>query len=243
MFACLQEIFSSVQGEGPYVGYRQIFLRFAGCNLTCAYCDTLIEPAPACRCELTPGKKDFRFVSNPLTPPQVARMVETLNPAIHHSLSLTGGEPLLHNEFLLELIPLLRGCRLRIYLETNGTLPQELKRLIHLVDIIAMDIKLPGTSRLPPLWDEHRKFLAAARQKEVFVKIVVDEKTSFQELDEALRLLKEAGEVPLIIQPVTLAGGKLGIGPERMLLLQERALKILPQVRIIPQIHSVLNLL
>ena len=44
MQANLIEIFSSVQGEGRYVGCRQLFVRFEGCNLQCRYCDT--ENAP-----------------------------------------------------------------------------------------------------------------------------------------------------------------------------------------------------
>lgn len=40
--APIAEIFCSVQGEGLYAGQRQVFLRFAGCNLSCRYCD---EPA------------------------------------------------------------------------------------------------------------------------------------------------------------------------------------------------------
>ena len=38
--ARIKEIFPSVQGEGPFVGYKQLFIRFCGCNLACSYCDT-----------------------------------------------------------------------------------------------------------------------------------------------------------------------------------------------------------
>ena len=241
--ACfVQEIFSSVQGEGPCVGCRQIFVRFAGCNLKCAYCDTPGDPSPpSCRYELTPGKKDFTLLANPLTPVQTAAAVARLNPEIHHSLSLTGGEPLLHAEFLQELIPLLPEFRCGIYLETNGSLPRELSRVIRLVDLVAMDIKLPGTAGLPPLWEKHREFLAAARQKQVFVKIVVDEKTVLEEFDRAVGLVGEAGGIPLTIQPVTRPDGKPGIAPERLLFLQERALGSLSDVRVIPQVHKLLG--
>jgi len=40
LYADIAEIFSSIQGEGLYVGRRQIFIRFCGCNLNCRYCDT-----------------------------------------------------------------------------------------------------------------------------------------------------------------------------------------------------------
>ncbi|MDX9694125.1 MAG: 7-carboxy-7-deazaguanine synthase QueE, partial [Methanothermobacter sp.] len=40
MRAPIMEVFSSIQGEGLLVGCRQIFIRFAGCNLNCKYCDT-----------------------------------------------------------------------------------------------------------------------------------------------------------------------------------------------------------
>ena len=36
----IKEIFSSIQGEGPFIGYKQLFVRFCGCNLSCEYCDT-----------------------------------------------------------------------------------------------------------------------------------------------------------------------------------------------------------
>jgi 7-carboxy-7-deazaguanine synthase len=240
----LLEIFSSVQGEGLYVGCRQIFLRFAGCNLKCAYCDTAFEPSPVCRCERNPGRRDFINLPNPLTAFQVAAAFAGLNPQIHHSVSLTGGEPLLHNEFLRALIPLLPKLRSGVYLETNGSLPRELSSLIHLVDIIAMDIKLPGVAGLSsPLWETHKEFLAVASRKKVFIKVVVDENTRMEELEKAFDVIKEVGDFPLVIQPLTRDDGCPGIEPEQLIFFQESALRQLNDVRVIPQAHKMLKCL
>ena len=42
--AKIKEIFASIQGEGPYVGVKQLFIRFCACNLNCDYCDTPFLP-------------------------------------------------------------------------------------------------------------------------------------------------------------------------------------------------------
>ena len=57
----LIEIFSSIQGEGKYVGCRQIFVRFEGCNLACRYCDTENAPGahPTCQIETHAGSRSF----------------------------------------------------------------------------------------------------------------------------------------------------------------------------------------
>ncbi len=236
--APLIEIFSSIQGEGILVGCRQIFLRFAGCNLACSYCDTLRDTPGQCRWEIRPGSREFTFLPNPLTPQEVALKVRELNPAIHHSISLTGGEPLLHTSFLLELIPLLKETRQGIYLETNGTLPDRLQTILPLVDIIAMDIKLPGTAKIGPCWQEHREFLNLARRKYVFVKLVVDENSKLEEIEEALDLICGVGDIPLVIQPVTTPEGKIQLNQEKVLTWQSRALERLTDVRVIPQTHK-----
>lgn len=228
-----------MQGEGLALGQRHIFLRFPACNLNCAYCDTPRDPCPTFCCwERTPGKRDFAFLPNPLTPEQIVAAVNKWDLTLHHAFSLTGGEPLLYADFLTRLIPLLTGTRKGIYLETNGTLPEQLKQIISMVNIIAMDFKLPSSSRLPPLWEKHRQFLRVARQKDVFVKIVVTENTTDAEIKQALKVIKAVKEVAVIIQPVTLPVNRPGVSPARLLAIQELALRELSEVRIIPQVHK-----
>lgn len=231
------EIFSSIQGEGKYVGYRQVFVRFAGCNLSCQYCDTALSriPATVARIELTPGLRDFTTVSNPLAAAQLLDYICTLYNNKHHSISFTGGEPLCHTDMLGVLLPQINGTK---YLETNGTLPDELNKIIQYVDIISMDIKLPSVTGSSH-WDKHRSFLEIARQRETFVKIVVSGETSSSELAKAIELVFDVDRtITVILQPVTPINGCTVISPEKVLQFQDYALSKLDDVRVIPQTHK-----
>ena len=87
MKTVINEIFTSIQGEGPVVGYRQLFIRFCNCNLNCAYCDTEFQSGQ----EFTPQELfdtiDFEYDLQNI-----------------HSISLTGGEPLLNVKFMKEFL-------------------------------------------------------------------------------------------------------------------------------------------
>ena len=235
------EIFSSAQGEGPYVGTRQVFVRFEGCNLGCRYCDTEHKPGthPCCRLETSAGSGRFRTVTNPLSAAEVARAVnDYLEVLPHQAVSFTGGEPLLHTGFLLELA---QQLPVPVFLETNGTLPRELATILSAVQIISMDMKLPSVTG-KVLWDEHRAFLDIAREKDVYVKIVVTSDTPPEELLTAARLIRDtAPETPLILQPVTPANGCLPPRPQEMLRRQQECLSLLFDVRIIPQTHVMIG--
>ncbi len=240
----VSEIFSSVQGEGPLLGCRQVFIRLYGCNLGCSYCDTFSKSTPAyCRIETSPGRKQYRHVPNPLKPGCIAAIVAGFDLARHHSVSLTGGEPLLYPSLIRELVPLIKGTRQGIYLETNGTMPDALAKVIDLIDIVAMDIKLPSVTGQPPFWEMHRRFLETASSKTTFVKVVVGENTLLAEIDKAVDIIISVKkDATLVIQPVNEVGEAMNTTPGHLLDLQEYALKRLADVRIIPQTHKIVGL-
>ncbi len=240
--ADLIELFSSIQGEGLLVGLRQVFVRFHGCNLSCAYCDTESTISPLyCQIEGTPGRRDFIQAANPVSLERVLGLLAGWQrgwPEIHHSISITGGEPLLHHEILLEWLPVLRKI-LPICLETNGVLPAALSRIISHVDYVSMDIKLPSSCGSETMWTQHRDFLGIASRKNVFVKTVIDNTTEDWEIIRTSETIAEVARgIPLIIQPVTQTDGTVGITALRMLELQELASGFLAEVRVIPQTHK-----
>lgn len=240
----LIEIFSSFQGEGVLVGCRQIFVRMAGCNLDCAYCDTPFQTTEFCRVEDAPSSGIFRPLHNPVSLDTLFNLLTDWDrrlPGLHHSIALTGGEPLLQADLLDEWLPSLRGL-LPIYLETNGTLPAALELLLPQLDWISMDIKLPSVSGLPTPWQDHCNFLALAREKECQVKVVIGEESTEREVSAAARMVHDvAPQVPLILQPVT-KEGRIGLSSNLLVSLHTVAARIHPTTRIIPQTHRFLGL-
>lgn len=228
-------------------GRRQIFVRLSGCNLVCRYCDTDHAESTICRIESKPGSGHFIERPQPFSCEKLAAVIadwQAQLPGAHHSISFTGGEPLLQADSLAQCFPVIHRL-IPVHLETNGTLITALTRVIAHVDFISMDMKLPSTSGCAEtLWESHRLFLEQSRGSNVSVKIVAGESTDFKEINKVCDIIDAVDlTTPLFLQPLTLPNGSPGISASRILRLQELASSRLPDVRVIPQMHKLLGIL
>jgi 7-carboxy-7-deazaguanine synthase len=116
------EVFVSIQGESSYAGEPCVFVRLAGCNLDCTYCDT-------------------RYARKPAVSRSLDELVEEVCGQAPSLVEITGGEPLLHAE-TPAICQKLVECGKRVLVETNGAcaidvLPDQVVRIV--------DIKCPGS--------------------------------------------------------------------------------------------------
>ncbi len=222
MKAKIAEIFESVQGEGLYLGEKQIFVRFFNCNLSCIYCDTRLD----------------RFTE--YEPKELFEEIKLYRNK-YHSISFTGGEPLLYADFLKEILRFTSGHGHRHYLETNGTLFFELEKLIDRIDIIAMDLKFPSSTGMGNLWQLHRKFLKIASRKEVFLKAIICQATLEEDLTEALAIIKEVSPSSVLVLQPNSYENQLVL-QEKLLIFKEIASQQGVTTCVIPQIHKIMGL-
>jgi organic radical activating enzyme len=221
--AAVLEIFQSRQGEGICVGDSQVFLRLGGCNLVCDYCDTP-ESIP-----VQSGRE--RSLE------EIGEALERLRGhRTHPVLALTGGEPLLQVSFLQELVIPLRARGWKIYLETNGTMPEALEKIVGACDWIAMDLKVPSAIGRD-VWEAQRWFLRVGGDK-IFVKMVLTDSTAEAELQQGVALVAAVRpDIPLVLQPATPWGRAGSIPLERLASWWAWTARRLSDVRIIPQVH------
>ncbi len=240
--AKIREMFESIQGEGPCIGSKQIFVRFCACNLRCYYCDTDYMPK-----DINDKSSYFEF-----SPKELAQYLsETFDLDTIHSISLTGGEPLIWSDFLSKFMPLLN---VKYYLETNATISENIEQVLQYTDIIAADIKLPSCSGIIDSFEKHDKFFDVVRKsrvscaiekefncdnKNIFAKIVFDENITKEEIEKSVALAKKY-DFEIVLQPRML-DDKMTVSSKLLMSVFEKFVKLYKNTRLIPQVHKFIN--
>jgi 7-carboxy-7-deazaguanine synthase len=240
----LSEVFVSFQGEGAHVGRRHLFVRLAGCNLRCRYCDT---PESLTRTAgytvFTSGGVPLRG-DNPVTVEEarilIGSALEKESPV--DAIAFTGGEPLVQSKFLAALLAS-AAFPTPVLLETNGMLPTNLQDVLPWVHVISMDIKLASNTGERAFWEEHGEFLELARGKDLYVKIPVDGMTTDADVERAAAMLALSDPaIPAFLQPIVDLDGKPLTGAEPLTRLYLAARRYLSSIRVIPQTHKILGI-
>jgi organic radical activating enzyme len=231
MKARINEIFSSIQGEGKLIGRRQVFVRFSGCNLECNYCDTPLSRDPNYG-TLFSAEELFNSIDNLITPD-------------FHSISLTGGEPLLHADFIKEF---LEEYNFSCLLETNGSLPDKIEKIAGLIKYASLDIKLPehdSTSDYDKLFKNELKSLNLLIEERIntYCKVVILPSTKIDMISSiASKIHDEISDISslsMVIQPA--APLKQWAGNKKLFEVSEKAGEYI-DVLTIPQVHKILKI-
>ena len=168
------ETFSSIQGETTFAGRPCFFIRLAGCNLRCRYCDSQYAWRPGRRRTVASLVREFRRSGQPLA-------------------EVTGGEPLGQCATFRLLAALCKhGMTL---LETNGSL--DISRVPAAVRIL-MDIKTPGSGQAAS--NEWRNIELLARKDEV--KFVISHREDYDWSVQCLRQYALHERCPVLFSTV-----------------------------------------
>ena len=168
------EIFTSIQGESSYAGRPCFFIRLAGCNLNCSYCDTEFAKSAEVGEEVA-----------------LSEIIEKAKDANVATVEITGGEPLLQRE-VPELCQGLIDAGFRVLIETNGSmsisqLPQEVIKIV--------DCKCPSSGESEMMdfanfaelkYDDEVKFVVANREDYDYACRVIDKYALISRIDNIL---------------------------------------------------------
>jgi 7-carboxy-7-deazaguanine synthase len=169
----LIEIYKSVQGESSFAGRPCIFVRLAGCNLRCSWCDS-----------------EYTFKGGyKLTEDEVVAEVERLAPV--RLVEFTGGEPMLQERELVPLMTRLLASGFELMIETSGERPLENVPVeVHKI----VDVKCPGSGEAGSFRTEN----LASLSKRDEVKFVLSDRVDYEFAREFVRehgLEAQVGEV------------------------------------------------
>lgn len=155
----IAEIFTSLQGEGLWQGELTTFIRTAGCNLRCRWCDT--ETAQS-------GGRPFTLKS----------IVDRVRSEKTERVCVTGGEPL-HQPGISGLFKALKELPIRLSVETNGTF---CLNGFNEVDSFSVDFKLPGSGEAGSFHADNWNCLRPRDE----LRFVIDDRTDYETAKEMI---------------------------------------------------------
>lgn len=181
----LNEVFYSIQGEGIYQGEPTIFIRLQGCNLECSFCDTTYAS----------GGKPLRV----LTPYSLVKELHNKYNLNHKHICITGGEPLLQDSTVYNLVTLLIIFNCKISIETNGSLIPPLQLMTPIVNSWVVDYKLPSSGSFKSFNFKWLNYLQPMDQ----LKFVASNKEDLKEVLVILKILYSSSIHPpkILISP------------------------------------------
>ena len=156
------EIFKSIEGEGIRTGYPAVFVRLAGCNLRCSYCDTVYAQRVNCAIACFNEQE----------------LMDKISEYKCKRVTITGGEPLLHD--LRPLLELLRKAKHEVNIETNGSIALYKERLSSV--FYTIDYKCGTSGESNKMLIDNYKFLNAHD----VIKFVVGSKEDFNDVTRVL---------------------------------------------------------
>ena len=158
----VNEIFGSIDGEGVRTGELATFIRLAGCNLRCSYCDT----------DYSLTIKDGKEMS-------ISEILDKVKEIGYKNITLTGGEPLIHKN-VEQLIDTLIENGYKVNIETNGAV--DITKYTSKNVLLTMDYKTNSSGMMKYMLNKN---IALLREYDVFK--IVCSKNDFDDIKEILK--------------------------------------------------------
>jgi 7-carboxy-7-deazaguanine synthase len=231
----LNEIFTSIEGEGILFGTKTMFVRLAGCPLKCHWCDT-----------------PYALPMDSGSDYSIDEVKELISNSLHpntYKVNFTGGEPLVQHEAVIELAKFVRQKGIKTYLESACYDTARFAKVLPHIDLVKVEFKLKDSKVVA---EKHYGSLlgseldclklAIGSGKTTYIKVVVTNLSSLKEfkelVHEVFRAAKPAEIAGFIIQP----SYKIDEPTLDVLFgFYDAVYPVYDQVRVVPQLHKVIG--
>lgn len=207
-------------------GSKIVLVRLGGCNLTCGFCDHI----STWKREMVKNYKIIDWITdkviekgNPIDSGEIIEIIDKFRTLDLHAIYFTGGEPTFQIDFLEAILKGLKEKNYRTFIQTNGSMPDRIKRIVDLLDYVSVDIK-DRSARSCPDWEMLvKRELKSLRYSidagiRTDAKIIVTPKTSYEDLKMIGYRLSKIDVYRVIWQPNLPYGRfKTSITPEQFL--------------------------